>query len=121
MTVAGSCGPPDRPAETPPLPKEWNRDHDLAICYMERCCICVPDIVKNIKQSYPEIKGTLSSAMVDKRLRQLDQQPEIDYFRSNELVNRARAAASPFDEKENTPGGQGNLRVSLPVSVLFIK
>lgn len=121
VTVVGSCGPSDRPEETPPLPEQWNRDHDLAICYMDRCGIYVPDIVTNIKQSYPELKGTLSAPMVDKRLRQLDQQPAIDYFRSNELVNRARAAAAPFDGKENLPVGQGNLRVGLPLIHYIIK
>ena len=59
--------------------------------------------------------------MVDKRLRQLDQQPEIDYFRSNEIANRAQAAATPFDEKENVPTGQGTLRGSQQTSHYAIK
>ena len=32
--IAGSCGPNDRPEETPPLPKEWTEEHDRAMCFM---------------------------------------------------------------------------------------
>lgn len=120
-TFVGSCGPGDRPEETPRLPEAWAREHDLTICNMDRCGVYLPDIVTNIKQSYPELKGPLSAAMVDKRLRKLDQQPEIDYFRSNEVANKAEAAATPFDEKENVPSGQGNLRVGLPTNHYSVK
>jgi hypothetical protein len=88
---------------------------------MERCGVHLPDMVTKLKSSYPELKGMLTTAMVDKRIRQLDQQPEIDYFRSNELVFRAQAAATPFDEKENVPAGQGTLRVSQHISHYIIK
>ena len=34
-----------------------------------------------IRRTFPDLKGTLTAGMIDRRLRQLDQDIEIDYWR----------------------------------------
>jgi hypothetical protein len=33
-TIVGWCGPGDKPEEAPPLPREWDEEHDRAICFL---------------------------------------------------------------------------------------
>ncbi|KAI5367527.1 hypothetical protein Slin15195_G026570 [Septoria linicola] len=72
--------PADRVSETPPLPKGWSRQQDRAICILDASNYSLPAIVQKIRRVFPEIHGTLTPAMVDKRLRQLDQIVELDYW-----------------------------------------
>ena len=94
---------------------------------MDRAGLYPPEMVAKIKDFFPETKGVLSSAMVDKRLRQLDQIPEVDFWRSDELAKKARDAranaavdmATPLRTdsrvagKENSPAVGSIMRVSI--------
>lgn len=72
--------PADRVSESPPLPKGWSRQQDRAICILDASNYSLAAIVQKIRRVFPEIHGTLTPAMVDKRLRQLDQIVELDYW-----------------------------------------
>ncbi|KAK6003947.1 hypothetical protein QM012_008797 [Aureobasidium pullulans] len=75
---------------TPPLPKEWNGVHDHAMCVLDTCNYSLNAIVKKLRSAFPELaKSPLTPTMVDKRLRVLDQNLDIDYFRTGlEHANR---------------------------------
>lgn len=59
-----------------------------------------------MRRVYPELRGTLTPLMIDKRLRILDQNVELDYWRIN---HRAYSTTPKSDEavytmkNENTP------------------
>ncbi|RMY51349.1 hypothetical protein D0865_06400 [Hortaea werneckii] len=69
--------------ETPPLPNSWTHHHDRAICVLDAKGYSLHTIVSHLRKSFPrELRGSiLTPAMVDKRLRVLDQDVEIDYWR----------------------------------------
>ncbi|KAI7021739.1 hypothetical protein KC366_g13261, partial [Hortaea werneckii] len=69
--------------ETPPLPAAWTQQHDRAICLLDAKGYSLPTIVNHLRKSFPrDLRGSiLTPAMVDKRLRVLDQDVEIDYWR----------------------------------------
>ncbi|KAI7335990.1 hypothetical protein KC354_g17797, partial [Hortaea werneckii] len=69
--------------ETPPLPNSWTQHHDRAICVLDAKGYPLHTIVSHLRKSFPrELRGSiLTPAMVDKRLRVLDQDVEIDYWR----------------------------------------
>ncbi|RMY94198.1 hypothetical protein D0861_01538 [Hortaea werneckii] len=69
--------------ETPPLPAAWTQQHDRAICLLDAKGHSLPTIVNHLRKSFPrDLRGSiLTPAMVDKRLRVLDQDVEIDYWR----------------------------------------
>jgi hypothetical protein len=87
-----------------------------------------------MKYCYLDMKGALTTAMVDRRLRQLDQIPEITYWRDDYAVPKAqtkaerqaavfaksRAKLEKMEKKENKPVpklvSEVNLRVSIPTS-----
>ncbi|KAK5676923.1 hypothetical protein LTS10_010687 [Elasticomyces elasticus] len=71
----------DRVEDTPPLPGGWTPQHDLAICVLDARNYSLPGIVAKVRRTFPSLKGILTTAMIDKRLRQLDQDIEIDYWR----------------------------------------
>ncbi|TKA67204.1 hypothetical protein B0A55_09451 [Friedmanniomyces simplex] len=71
----------DRVEDTPPLPGGWTPQHDLAICVLDARNYSLPGIVTKIRRTFPSLRGMLTTAMVDKRLRQLDQDIDIDYWR----------------------------------------
>lgn len=66
---------------TPPLPPNWTSQHDRAICLLDARDCPMPYIVAKLKRSFPQLHGVLNSQMIEKRLRQLDQNVEIDYWR----------------------------------------
>lgn len=77
----------DRVEETPPLPPTWTTQHDRAICVLDARNYPLESIVIKLRRTFPALTGTvLTGAMVDKRLRQLDQDVEIDYWRIGLLV-----------------------------------
>ncbi|RMY82720.1 hypothetical protein D0862_11924, partial [Hortaea werneckii] len=69
--------------ETPPLPTGWTQSHDRAICVLDAKGYSLPTIVNHLRKTFPrDLRGSvLTPAMVDKRLRVLDQDVEIDYWR----------------------------------------
>lgn len=71
----------DRVEETPPLPGGWTEQHDRAICVLDARNYPLHAIVMKVRRTFPGLRGLLTPGMVDKRLRQLDQNVEIDYWR----------------------------------------
>lgn len=96
----------DRFLDLPPLPESWTTEHDRAICWLDSKNFSHPTIVAKMRRVYPELRGTLTPLMIDKRLRILDQNVELDYWRIN---HRAYSSTPKADEavhamkEENTP------------------
>lgn len=68
---------------TPPLPNCWNKDHDRAICVMDLKCPqkSLPDHIQQLRKSFPELRAaTITPAMVDRRLQQLDMDIGVNYW-----------------------------------------
>ncbi|KAK0364708.1 hypothetical protein LTR59_010995 [Friedmanniomyces endolithicus] len=92
----------DRVEDTPPLPGGWTPQHDLAICVLDARNYSLPGIVTKIRRTFPSLHGILTTAMIDKRLRQLDQDIEIDYWRvglqtaKNSVGGTAPSAFTPL-------------------------
>lgn len=70
----------DRLPDTPALPSHWGPQHDRAICILDARNYNHAAIVLKVRRAFPELHGMLTPAMVDKRLRQLDQNVYIDYW-----------------------------------------
>ncbi|KAK8200644.1 hypothetical protein M8818_005959 [Zalaria obscura] len=67
---------------TPPLPPTWDKNHDRAICILDVRDYSLSQCIKKLRRAFPELTGTqLTPVMIDKRLRQLDQDIEINYWR----------------------------------------
>lgn len=77
---AGMAGAFDRAVDTPELPKGWTNQHDRAICYLDYRGYSLEDSITKVRNYFPELDGKLSTAMIDTRLRQLDQIVEITYW-----------------------------------------
>jgi hypothetical protein len=67
------------------------------MCVLDTCNYSPNAIIKKLRSAFPELaKSPLTQVMIDKRLRVLDQNPEIDYFRTGvehadrEAMERAR-------------------------------
>ncbi|GAB7327031.1 hypothetical protein MBLNU13_g10968t2 [Cladosporium sp. NU13] len=96
----------DRFLDLPPLPDSWTTEHDRAICWLDSKNFSHPTIVAKMRRAYPGLRGTLTPLMIDKRLRILDQNVELDYWRIN---HRAHSTISKADElvyamkEENAP------------------
>lgn len=59
-----------------------------------------------MRRVYPELRGTLTPLMIDKRLRILDQNVELDYWRINHRAHSITPQVdekSPVAEEESTP------------------
>ena len=62
----------DRFLDLPPLPDAWTQRHDRAICVLDSRNYSHNAIVAKLRRVFPELRGTLTPLMVDKRLRILD-------------------------------------------------
>ncbi|GAB7345383.1 hypothetical protein MBLNU457_3727t2 [Dothideomycetes sp. NU457] len=72
----------DRPKATPPLPADWTIVHDRAICVLDARGYTLEQSISKLRRAFPELTGSvITPMMIDKRLRILDQNPEIDYFK----------------------------------------
>ncbi|EON61617.1 hypothetical protein W97_00832 [Coniosporium apollinis CBS 100218] len=81
----------------PPLPASWTSAHDQAICMLDAKQVPVTSIAARLKRAFPDLRGVaVTPAMVERRLRCLDQIPEVDYWR--------RALAG-----DDEGGGEGRL------------
>ena len=111
--------------DTPALPKVWNETHDKAICHIDVRDYPPGEMVAKMKSVFPELEGTLTADMIDKRLRQLDQIPNCDYFsEALRRIDQARTSCeatqtsstprmpSIANLKENTPVRQPRIPVS---------
>lgn len=96
----------DRFLDLPPLPESWTTEHDRAICWLDSKNFSHPTIVTKMRRVYPGLRGTLTPLMIDKRLRILDQNVELDYWR---IHHRAHSTTPKANEtiyamkEENTP------------------
>lgn len=70
----------DRIPDTPPLPTGWNERVDKLICSIDLLGGDHARIVKKVRQFHPRLAGVLTPTMIDRRLRQLDQDINIDYW-----------------------------------------
>lgn len=67
---------------TPTLPPKWSSVHDRAICVLDACDYSLDATVKKMRSAFPELAGSvLTPIMIDKRLRTLDQNVDLDFFR----------------------------------------
>jgi len=72
----------DRPQATPPLPTKWTVVHDRAICVLDARGYTLQQTISKLRHAFPELIGSvMTPMMIDKRLRVLDQNPKIDYFK----------------------------------------
>lgn len=85
----------DRFLDLPPLPESWTTQHDRAICLLDSRNYSHSAIVAKLRRVFPELRGTLTPLMIDKRLRILDQNVELDYWRIN---HRAHSTTPRADE-----------------------
>ncbi|KAI4727952.1 hypothetical protein E4T49_04319 [Aureobasidium sp. EXF-10728] len=101
---------------TPPLPKEWNSVHDHAMCVLDTCNYSLNAIVKKLRSAFPELSNApLTPTMVDKRLRVLDQNPEIDYFRTGlEHANREGVEKARRGKATSTDTGPSGYDTRIP-------
>lgn len=90
----------DRVTDTPPLPAGWSEDCDRLICKIDVLGYDHARIVQKIRQLQPRLRGVLTPAMIDKRLRQLDQDIEIDYWRAGLQYKHASEAREVEDAGE---------------------
>jgi hypothetical protein len=84
----------DRFLDLPPLPDAWNVQHDKAICLLDSRNYSHATIVAKLRRVFPELQGTLTPLMIDKRLRILDQNVELDYWRINYRAQSTTPRAS---------------------------
>jgi hypothetical protein len=90
--------PHDR--STLPLPANWTKQHDKAICILDVKNYSLPAMIIKLRCTFPSLQGTLTPAMIDKRLQQLDQNVELDYYRAglqkNNRPDRTKLALPPL-------------------------
>ncbi|CAK3854950.1 adenylate kinase [Lecanosticta acicola] len=79
-----------------PLPSNWERKHDQAICILDVRNYSLPAIAAKMKTTFPELRGALTPAMIDKRFRILDQIPELNYWK----VAQERTDAEKKDKRD---------------------
>lgn len=102
--VYSTISPDDRVSETSPLPHNWTAQHDRAICILDARNYSLTGIVAKVRRTFPNLRGTLTPAMIDKRLRQLDQDVSIDYW----AVGLAKAShGKKAEETFNSPARLG--------------
>ncbi|KAJ9641959.1 hypothetical protein H2199_005174 [Coniosporium tulheliwenetii] len=96
----------------PPLPASWTSAHDQAICMLDAKAVPVTSIAARLKRAFPDLRAVaVTPAMVERRLRCLDQIPEVDYWR--------RALAGVRKGKWGEVGGKGKERARAPPVVGF--
>jgi hypothetical protein len=90
----------DRFLDLPPLPDAWNVQHDKAICLLDSRNYSHATIVAKLRRVFPELQGTLTPLMIDKRLRILDQNVELDYWRINYRAQSTTPRAEPSTREQ---------------------
>jgi hypothetical protein len=90
----------DRFLDLPPLPDAWSVQHDKAICLLDSRNYSHATIVGKLRRVFPELQGTLTPLMIDKRLRILDQNVELDYWRINYRAQSTTPRAEPTTREE---------------------
>ncbi|KAK4580313.1 hypothetical protein LTR86_000516 [Recurvomyces mirabilis] len=91
-----------------PLPTNWLAQHDRAICLLDVRGYPLPTIVLKMRRTFPSLLGVLTVGMVDRRLRQLDQIVEVDYWRVGLLGAKKSGFLGGSDMKVGeSSGGRG--------------
>ena len=92
---------PNRSKPSAPLPQSWTTDHDRTLCYLDTYYTNVTKIIGKLKRKFPALeKERLTAEMIDVRLRLLDQDVEIDYWR--EALVRIDAASERETSRSRT-------------------
>lgn len=101
---------------TPPLPEEWTNTHDHAMCVLDTCDYSLDAIIKKLRSAFPELANSpLTQVMIDKRLRVLDQNPDIDYFRTGlEHAKREAMDKARRDKAVSTYSGPSGYDTRIP-------
>ncbi|KAK5280493.1 hypothetical protein LTR16_006887 [Cryomyces antarcticus] len=89
-----------RPGPTPPFPAIWTAQHDRCLCTLDVMDYPLDHMVGKMKRSFPELGPVgLSTEMLDKRLRILDQISDCTYFKD--------ALARLDEQQRNTNAAEG--------------
>jgi hypothetical protein len=81
----------------PSLPSNWTKQHDKAICILDVKNYTHSAMVAKLRRTFPSLDGTLTPIMIDKRLQQLDQNVELDYYKAGlEKHSQATRAKLPL-------------------------
>jgi hypothetical protein len=114
----------DRPI--PPLPSNWTQQHDKAICILDVKNYSHPAMIVKLRRTFPSLCGPLTPVMIDKRLQQLDQNVELDYYsagiQKESRVVRAKLPLPPLPPPPLIPrrswlrGGQDDENRELPAT-----
>lgn len=96
---------------TPSLPDVWTSEHDRAICILDALDYAIPRTIRKMYHTYPELTAfIITPAMIDVRLRYLDQIPEIDYFKQAlEYAKRRRANQISGDASDKSSTAASSL------------
>ena len=84
-----------------PLPTSWNAQHDRAICALDAQDHSIFNIVAQMYSAFPDLHGQLAAEMVDRRLRQLDQNVDLNYWREEILFSSGNLLV---DNPQGRPG-----------------
>lgn len=86
----------NKPQHTPALPASWSAAHDRAICVLDARNYSLQQSVRKVKRTFPELSGhILTEQMLDKRLRILDEDPLVDYWKVGLDFTNGRKAIEP--------------------------
>lgn len=86
------------------------------MCVLDTCNYSLNAIVKKLRSAFPELaRSPLTPIMVDKRLRVLDQNPDIDYFRTGlEHANRESLEKARRGKATSTDTGPSGYDTHIP-------
>ena len=113
-TPLPSSAPPRGEFSRPATRSNWTQQHDRAICALDAQNHDIFAIVARLNRDFPNLRGSLTAEMIDKRLHQLDQNIEIDYWRAEGDITSTSGGPN---EDEQTPQSQ-NSAVSFETSRL---
>lgn len=107
----------DRVPDSPSLPAAWNPTLDRLICQADALGLDHQKIVSKVRQRYPQLTGVLTASAIDRRLRQLDQDIEIDYWQVGLRAKDASEARKR--ERARDLEDQGATRQGDPVNTAY--
>jgi len=107
----------DRFLDLPPLPAAWETHHDRAICLLDSRNYSHSAIVVKLRRCFPELRGVLTPLMIDKRLRILDQNVDLDYWRTGLNAKTTPRPTEVVDD--DTPKKRKRAKVCQISSVLL--
>lgn len=123
----GVSSPSDVPLELPkphsPLPHIWALEHDKTICMLDARGLMLAEVIAKLRLLFPEMcRHIISTAMIDKRLRVLDQIPEVDHFKrglpehSAYRLSGLGISGVDYAESSTVLQGKADKKSSLPIA-----